>query len=130
MSSPKSFMGLLNDAFKGTINIAYKGTKVGLIGVDKAVGVTKQILDDLIEGIDEGQKLSSLSKDEEKDNASDTIHTSVIDGDDLLAMARQEIETQFAEWKEKPENQHKEFADFQAEFHELFHPEEMRGSHD
>ena len=128
MSNPKTFMGLLNDAFKGTVNIAYKGTKVGLIGVDKAVGVTKQILDDLIEGIDEGQKLSSLSKDEEKDAT--VIHNSGVTEDDLLAMARQEIETQFAEWKEKPENQHKEFADFQAEFHELFHPEEMGGSHD
>lgn len=130
MSHPKSFLNLTGDAFKGVVGVAYKGTKLGLIGIGYGLGVGKQILDDIVEGIDEGQKLSSLSKDEEKDNASDVIHTSVIDGDDLLAMARQEIETQFAEWKEKPENQHKEFADFQAEFHELFHPEEMRGSHD
>ena len=119
-------MSLLGDAFKGGVEIAYKGTKLGVIGIGYTVGIGKQIVDDIIEGIDEGQKLS-LSKDEEKDNASDDIvDTSVITGDDLLAMARQEMETQFANWKQKPGNEHKEFNDFQAEFHELFHPEEMK----
>lgn len=124
MSNPKSFMSLTGDAFKGVVGVAYKGTKLGLIGVGYGLGVGKQILDDIVEGIDEGQKLSSLSKDEEKDAT--VIHNSSVTEDDLLAMARQEIETQFAEWKEKPENQYKEFADFQAEVHELFHPEEMK----
>ena len=124
MSNPKSFMSLLGDAFKGGVEIAYKGTKLGVIGIGYTVGIGKQIVDDIIEGIDEGQKLS-LSKDEEKD-ATVTQNSSVPTEEDLLAMARQEMETQFANWKQKPGNEHKEFGDFQAEFHELFHPEEMR----
>lgn len=124
MRNPKSFMGLAGDAFKGAVGVAYKGTKLGLIGIGYGLGVGKQILDDIVEGIDEGQKLSSLSKDEEKDAT--VIHDSSVTEDDLLAMARQEVETQFANWKQKPGNEHKEFGDFQAEFHELFHPEEMK----
>ena len=53
-------MGLAGDAFKGVVGVAYKGT-VGLIGIGYGLGVSKQILDDIVEGIDEGQKLS-LSK--------------------------------------------------------------------
>ena len=124
MSNPKSFMGLLGDAFEGGVNIAYKGTKLGLIGLGFTLGKGRQIVDDILEGIDEGQKLS-LSKDEEKD-ATVTQNSSVPTEEDLLAMARQEMETQFANWKQKPGNEHKEFGDFQAEFHELFHPEEMK----
>ena len=105
MSNRKSFLNLTGDAFKGVVGVAYKVTKLGLIGIGYGLGVGKQILYDIVEGIDEGQKLS-LSKDE--------------------AMARQEMETQFANWKQKPGNEHKEFGDFQAEFHELFHPEEMK----
>ena len=120
----KSFMGLAGDAFKGVVAVAYKGTKLGLIGIGYGLGVSKQILDDIVEGIDEGQKLS-LSKDEEKD-ATVTQNSSVPTEEDLLAMARQEMETQFANWKQKPGNEHKEFGDFQAEFHEMFHPEEMK----
>lgn len=124
MSNPKSFLNLTGDAFKGVVGVAYKGTKLGLIGVGYGLGVGKQILDDIVEGIDEGQKLSSLSKDEEKDAT--VIHDSSVTADDLHAMARQEIETQFANWKQKAGNEHKEFVDFQAEFHEMFHPEEMK----
>ena len=121
----KSFLNLTGDAVKGVAGVAYKGTKLTLIGIGYGLGVGKQILDDIVEGIDEGQKLSSLSKDEEKD-ATVTQNSSVPTEKDLLAMARQEMETQFANWKQKPGNEHKEFGDFQAEFHELFHPEEMR----
>ena len=121
----KSFLNLTGDAVKGVAGVAYKGTKLTLIGIGYGLGVGKQILDDIVEGIDEGQKLSSLSKDEEKD-ATVTQNSSVPTEKDLLAMARQEMETQFANWKQKPGNEHKEFGDFQAEFHELFHPEEMK----
>lgn len=124
MSNPKSFMGLLGDAFEGGVKLAYKGTKLGLIGLGFTLGKGRQIVDDILEGIDEGQKLS-LSKDEEKD-ATVAQNSSVPTEEDLLAMARQEMETQFANWKQKPGNEHKEFGDFQAEFHELFHPEEMK----
>ena len=122
---PKSFLNLTGDAFKGAVGVAYKGTKLGLIGIGYGLGVGKQILDDIVQGIDEGQKLSSLSKDEEKD-ATVTQNSSVPTAEDIRDMARQEIQTQFANWKQKPGNEHKEFADFQAECHELFHPEEMK----
>ena len=120
----KSFLNLTGDAVKGVAGVAYKGTKLGLIGLGFTLGKGRQIVDDILEGIDEGQKLS-LSKDEEKD-ATVTQNSSVPTEEDLLAMARQEMETQFANWKQKPGNEHKEFGDFQAEFHELFHPEEMK----
>ena len=64
MSNRKSFLNLTGDAFKGVVGVAYKGTKLGLIGIGYGLGISKQILDDIVEGIDEGQKLS-LSKDEE-----------------------------------------------------------------
>lgn len=118
----KSIFSLAGNAFKGTVGLAYKGTKLGLIGLGYGLGVSKQIVDEIVDGVDQGQKLY-LSKEEED---ATVIHNSSVTEDDLLAMARQEIETQFAEWKEKPENQYKEFADFQAEVHELFHPEEMK----